>query len=117
MHDECSLIVGSQWRALVDTSLIDIQRSLFERWFCSRCGLRSYVSSFTIRARSRVANRTSSLRLGSSAEKPWALPAAMLYGTIGAWYFADLFISPENYDKLSEESLNIGYGPSRMSSW
>ena len=40
---------------------------------------------------------------------PWSLPAAMLYLTIGAWYFADLFISPENYDKLPEELLNLSY--------
>ena len=38
------------------------------------------------------------------------LPAAVLYVTIGAWYFADLFISPENYQMLAEESLNLGYG-------
>ena len=42
--------------------------------------------------------------------QPWALPAAVLYLTVGAWYFADLFISPENYYELSEESLNLGYG-------
>jgi hypothetical protein len=40
---------------------------------------------------------------------PWSLPAAMLYLTIGAWYFADLFLSPENYDKLPEELLNLSY--------
>jgi hypothetical protein len=40
---------------------------------------------------------------------PWSLPAAMLYLTIGAWYLADLFISPENYDKLHEEVLNLSY--------
>jgi hypothetical protein len=40
---------------------------------------------------------------------PWSLPAAMLYLTIGAWYFVDLFISPENYDKLPEELLNLSY--------
>jgi hypothetical protein len=43
-------------------------------------------------------------------DQAWALPAAVLYLTIGAWYFADLFISPENYDQLPEESLNLGYG-------
>ena len=42
-------------------------------------------------------------------DQPWALPAAVLYLTIGAWYFADLFISPENYDELSEELLNLSY--------
>ena len=42
-------------------------------------------------------------------DQPWALPAAVLYLTIGAWYFADLFISPENYDELPEELLNLSY--------
>ena len=42
-------------------------------------------------------------------DQSWALPAAVVYLTIGAWYFADLFISPENYNELSEELLNLSH--------
>ena len=42
-------------------------------------------------------------------DQSWALPAAVVYLTIAAWYFADLFISPENYNELSEELLNLSH--------
>jgi oligosaccharide repeat unit polymerase len=41
--------------------------------------------------------------------QPWALPAAFLYVTIFAWYFADLTITPESYSALPSSLLNISY--------
>ena len=42
--------------------------------------------------------------------QPWALPAAVIYGTIGAWYFADLGITPADYYFLPDDLLNFCYG-------
>ena len=40
----------------------------------------------------------------------WALPAAMVYVTVLAWYFADLFINPQEYSFIPDALLNIAYG-------
>lgn len=39
----------------------------------------------------------------------WALPAAFVYITVFAWYFVDLYITPENYAFLPDNLLNISY--------
>lgn len=41
--------------------------------------------------------------------RSWALPAAIVYVTVLAWYFVDLFITPEDYDFLPDSLLNISY--------
>ena len=51
-----------------------------------------------------------SQKVGSNGESHGRCRRPCSYLTIGAWYFADLFVSPENYDELPEEMLNLSYG-------
>ena len=41
--------------------------------------------------------------------QPWAIPAAMVYLTIAAWYLADLILTPEDYEFIPDSLLNISY--------
>ena len=40
----------------------------------------------------------------------WAVPAVVLYLTVLTWYFADLFIRPEDHDFTLGSLLNISHG-------
>ncbi|OUL29866.1 hypothetical protein BV372_22475 [Nostoc sp. T09] len=41
--------------------------------------------------------------------KNWAIPAMLVYGTVGLWYFVEIIYTPDNYLSFSTDIVELGF--------